>query len=83
MVLRDRLSRTETLMESELMLSSDSGFTAELQMVEMDRTDELLTSYRRCLRGLDRSALAGIDVARCLAKVLSFKVRVHKRVATS
>jgi len=69
-------------MKSQLMLSSDSGFMAELQIVEMDWAGELLTPFRRCLRGLDRSGLAGIDVARCLAKVLSFKVRVHKRIAT-
>lgn len=61
-------------MESWLMLSSGSGFMAGLQIVEMSRADELLRPFGRCLRGLDGSDLAGIDIARCLANVLGFKV---------
>ena len=56
------------------MLSSGSGFMTGLEIVEMSRADELLRPFGRCLRGLDRSALAGIDVARRLANVLGFKV---------
>jgi hypothetical protein len=61
-------------MESWLMLASGSGFMTGLQIVEMSGAGELLRPSGRCLRGLDRSALAGIDIARCLANVLGFKV---------
>ena len=61
-------------MESFLVLPSSSGFMTGLQMVAMSRAGELLRPFGRCLRGLDRSALAGIDVPRYLANVLGFKV---------